>query len=136
MNECCCIEYLWVAFTGGIQLFFRRSGESRVWKGTGGVRLCLMLWWRTYISITLIDVLMVVVGVGSDFCCIRVTAVFCLSYCWLLTVQSDVSHFLGDTSGQLCQCVLHCMSKGLVQTCCQSWGAVWPCSIWIWMPFC
>jgi hypothetical protein len=40
----------------------------------------------------------------------------------LLTVQSDVSDVLGDTSGQLCQCVLHCMSRSLVQTCCQSWG--------------
>jgi len=43
MNESCCIEYLWVAFTGGIQLFFRRSGELRVWRGIDGVRLCLML---------------------------------------------------------------------------------------------
>jgi hypothetical protein len=29
--------------TGGIQLFFRRSGKSRVWRGTDGVRLCLKL---------------------------------------------------------------------------------------------
>jgi hypothetical protein len=111
-----------------------------VWKGTGGGRLCLMLWLCTYNSITLIDVWMVVMGVGCDFCCVRVNAVFCLSgvfsYWWLLTVQSDVSDVLGDTSGQLCQCVLHCMSRGLVQTCCQSWGAIWPCRIWIWVPFC
>lgn len=79
-----------------------------------------------YLYSCTVDMWMVDVGVGCDFCCIKDNAVFCLSgvfsYCWLLTVQSDVSGVLGDITGQLCQCVLHCMSWGLVQTCCQSWG--------------
>jgi len=43
-----------VTFTEGIQLLFRRIGKSRVWRGTDGVRLCLVLWWCTYISIAVL----------------------------------------------------------------------------------
>jgi hypothetical protein len=89
-----------------------------------------------YLCNCTIDVWMVVMGVGCDFCCVKVSLSGVFSYCWWLTLQADVSDMLGDTSGQLGQCVLHCMSRGLVQTCCQSWGALWPCGIWSWMLFC
>lgn len=56
-----------------------------------------------YLYSCTIDMWIVVVVVCCDFCCVKVNAVFCLSgvfgHCCLVTVQSDVSGVLGDTSG-------------------------------------